>query len=180
MSNALVVVDMQNDFIDGALSNSAAQAIVDKIAKLVSKWEGLIVLTRDTHFDDYLETMEGKHLPVPHCLHKTNGWEVHPKIVAAVKNNRKARLVYLDKTSFGASNSLSATFNGHYGVGVAPKEIHFCGTCTDICVISNVLPMKALYQEVPIYVHENLCAGLTPEKHAAAIEVMKSCQVEVI
>lgn len=179
MNKVLVVVDMQNDFIDGALANKDAQKIVDKMAKYVSKWDGAIIFTRDTHDTDYLSTMEGKYLPVPHCLGGTQGWEVNEKILNAAKANKKARLIFMDKGTFGAPNSLAIAVRN-----CAQKqqidEIVFCGTCTDICVVSNVLGLKSAFSETLIKVVPALCAGLTPAKHKAAIEVMRSCQVEMV
>lgn len=177
MKKILIVVDMQNDFIDGALANEAAQAIVDKTARYVSRWEGRIIFTRDTHnAADYLETAEGKHLPIPHCIEGTPGWNINEKILDAAKKNKKATLSFLNKTTFGTGVSLATTImtNGF------PEEIQICGTCTDICVVSNALALKSLLSEVPMKLLSSLCAGLTKEKHEAAIEVMKSCQIEVV
>jgi nicotinamidase-related amidase len=177
-NKVLVVVDMQNDFIDGALANKDAQKIVTKTAKFVSEWEGVIIFTRYTHYDDYLETMEGKYLPVPHCIENTEGWNVNKKILDAATKNRKARIAYLNKNKFGAPNSLVAVLRNSYPRGEV-NEVVFCGTCTDICVVSNVLGVKNL-TDIPVKVIPSLCAGLTPAKHKAAIEVMRSCQVEVL
>ena len=177
-NKVLVVVDMQNDFIDGALANKDAQKIVNKIAKLVSKWEGMLIFTRDTHYEDYMETLEGKHLPVPHCIENTKGWEVNSAIMEAAGKNKKARIAILNKHAFGAPNSLAAVMRNNCQGAI--EEVVFCGTCTDICVVSNVLGLKAIMTETPIKVIPSLCAGLTPAKHKAAIEVMRSCQVEVL
>lgn len=176
-NKVLVVVDMQNDFIDGSLSNKAAQAIVPKIAKYVGKFEGLIVFTRDTHHDDYLKTREGKYLPVPHCIHQTTGWQINDKIYKAASDNKKARVVIVDKTHFSAGNSIVV---GIRNIHPEVNEIELCGTCTDICVVSNALNLSTCFRDAKISVHKNLCAGLTPEKHEAALEVMRSCQIEVV
>jgi nicotinamidase-related amidase len=176
-NKVLVVVDMQNDFIDGALANPLAQKIVDKVAKYISKFEGLIVFTRDTHQKDYLETREGKHLPVPHCIAMTNGWQINSKIFKAAEDNKKARVIVVNKSTFSAGTSL---YVGIKTVFEYPNEIEVCGTCTDICVVSNALSLIGSFKEARISVLEKLCAGLTKEKHKAAIEVMRSCQIEVV
>ncbi len=174
----LIVIDMQNDFIDGALANPEAQKIVDKTAKLVANWEGDIIFTRDTHNSvEYPSSLEGRYLPTLHCVENTDGWQINEKIIGAAKKNKKARVAFLNKGQFGAGASLTATISR---LSPTCDGIYFCGTCTDICVISNVLPIKASFSETPIYIYEKLCAGLTVEKHKAAIEVMKSCQVEII
>lgn len=176
-NKVLIVVDMQNDFIDGALANPSAQAIVTKVAKYVSKFEGLIVFTRDTHHDNYLSTREGKYLPIPHCIHQTAGWQINEKIYKAASDNKKARVVVLDKTHFSAGNSITVAIRTIYS-DVA--EIELCGTCTDICVVSNALNISTCFRDAKITVHKDLCAGLTKEKHEAALEVMRSCQIEVV
>ncbi len=174
----LVVVDMQNDFIDGSLKNVAAQAIVPKIADYVSSFKGLIVFTRDTHRENYLETREGKHLPIPHCIAQTEGWQINKEIIAAARRNEKARVMIVDKPTFSAGADLSRAIKIVCGEYV--KSIEFCGTCTDICVISNALSMVREFTASDIIVHKDLCAGLTEEKHNAALEVMRSCQIEVV
>ena len=172
----LVVIDMQNDFIDGSLANPDAQKIVDNIARTVSEWIGSVIFTRDTHTENYSETEEGRHLPIPHCIKETFGWEINDKIYSAAINNKNARLKIVDKPTFGAGTLLyDAIMEGE-----KPCEVVFVGTCTDICVVSNVLILKSFLSETPISVIESLCAGLTKEKHAAAIEVMRSCQVKII
>lgn len=172
----LVVVDMQNDFIDGALSNTDAQAIVKDIAQLVSSWQGLIVFTRDTHDSHYLNTQEGKYLPVPHCIKDTNGWQINQQIFDSANNNVNAQIVVVDKPTFGAGNLLYDAITKY----CVPQEIVFCGTCTDICVVSNVLAIKALLPETPVKVLAHYCAGVTKQKHNAALEVMQSCQAQII
>ena len=176
MNKVLVVIDMQNDFIDGALANPAAQEIVDKVADLAKGWKGRIIFTRDTHQEDYLETQEGRKLPVKHCITGTDGWRINEKIERAAKGNAFVSVQYVDKPSFGAGTLL---FDAIVQEGV-PDEIVFCGTCTDICVVSNALILKSFLPETPMFAVKNCCAGLTKEKHEAAIEVMKSCQIDVI
>jgi nicotinamidase-related amidase len=171
MDKLLIIVDMQNDFIDGALANPAAQAIVPGIVDFVKNWTGKIGVTFDTHQENYLETQEGKNLPFAHCIINTEGHRLNAQI-AAVTNDRVNYTVF--KPTFGFAGW------GQYGFDSRFNEVVVVGTCTDICVVSNVLAIKAAYPELKVTVIENLCAGLSPEKHAAAIEVMKSCQVNVV
>lgn len=170
MKKALIIIDMQNDFVTGALANVDAQKIVSPIAKFASDYDGDIILTRDTHGDSYLMTQEGEKLPIRHCVRGTPGHDVVKEIRDAC-SAKKSR--YIDKCTFGFHDKTIWDL-GEY------DEVDVVGTCTDICVVSNVLILKSLYPSLTIRVHDNLCAGLTPEKHAAAIEVMKSCQAEVV
>lgn len=172
----LIVVDMQNDFIDGSLANPAAAAIVEPMAEYIKNFNGRVIFTRDTHFSDYLKTQEGRNLSIKHCIIDTEGWEVNKTLEnAALDNPYKEGALVVDKTSFGDIENLSDYINSY-----STKEIYLCGTCTDICVISVALNLKARYPEIKMYCIADLCAGLTPEKHAAALEVMRSCQIEVI
>ena len=171
MKKVLIVVDMQNDFIDGSLANPAAQVIVNPMIKQIKGFDGHIIFTQDTHFDDYANTQEGKKLPVEHCKFGTYGWEIQPDIWRAVNETDFTRVINIRKGTFGY------TYWDDYLSSY--DEIYICGTCTDICVISNVLIIKALFPEKKIVVLKDLCAGLTPEKHEAALEVMRSCQVDV-
>lgn len=171
MDKLLIIVDMQNDFIDGALANPAAQAIVPRIVDFAKNWTGEIGITYDTHEENYLSTQEGQNLPIAHCIINTDGHKLNAKI-AEVINNKISYTVM--KPAFGFASW------GQYGFDKHFDEIVLVGTCTDICVISNTLAIKAAYPELKVSVIEKLCAGSTPEKHAAAIEVMKSCQVNVI
>lgn len=172
----LVIVDMQNDFITGSLANNEALRTVDKIAVLAASFKGLIVFTRDTHQENYLATQEGKKLPVIHCLKDSEGWQINETIYQAALNNKEAKITIVDKPNFGSGTLLFDTIKEV----TKPTEIIFCGTCTDICVVSNALILKAFFPEVPIKVIESCCSGLTKEKHKAALEVMQSCQVEII
>ena len=165
----LIVVDMQNDFVTGSLANPAAQAIVEPIAKLILDYDGDEVLaTRDTHYEDYLETPEGKALPVPHCVYMTEGW----------------RFAYPIDYSLGFVAGrilMKKTFGTVEGWKLDKFDvIEMCGTCTDICVISNALILKTLYPKATVRVLSHLCAGTTPERHQAALDVMRSCQIEVV
>lgn len=182
MKKVLIVVDMQNDFIDGSLANKDAQSIVEPIARLVESWGGDIIFTRDTHFDNYLDTLEGKYLPVPHCNLHTSGWDINPIISNAANNNEKCNIKYINKENFGVIRWDYFIYpNEAHDLGKCNyDEIYMCGTCTDICVVSNALILKSIFTETPIKIYGNLCAGVTKEKHGAALEVMRSCQCEVI
>lgn len=177
MNKVLIVVDMQNDFIDGALANPMAQAIVHDVANYVSTFEGLTLFTRDTHDANYLKTREGKNLPIPHCMELTDGWKINNEIYLAAKNNVKSKILIIEKSKFSAETQLYLAIKA---VCDSPGEIQVCGTCTDICVISNVLSLVSIFPDANIVVLEDLCAGLTKEKHEAALEVMRSCQVNII
>jgi nicotinamidase-related amidase len=169
MKNILIVVDMQNDFIDGALGTTEALAIVPYVKTLIEGFDGEVLFTRDTHFENYMETEEGRNLPVPHCIKGTHGWEIRGELDALRK--REA----IDKLTFGSRDL----------VDVLAREgeiesITFVGLCTDICVISNAMLLKAFYPEIPLIVDAKGCAGVTPESHTRALEAMKMCQIRVI
>lgn len=172
----LIVVDMQHDFIDGSLANTAAQKIIPNIVKKIQDFDGdLIVFTRDTHSDNYLETAEGKVLPVKHCIKDSTGWFVVTELLSAADDSEKPR-IFLDKPTFGYKDWVTF-FTKH---DIDPTEIEIVGTCTDICVASNALILKAEYPNATFTVDASCCAGLSPEKHAAALEVLGSCQVNVV
>ena len=180
MMKILIVVDMQNDFISGSLGTPEAQAIVPKVKEKIEQYlkdDYYIVYTRDTHFkEDYLSTQEGKLLPVEHCLKDSFGWEIAEEVdyTNLAYNYSSWRIQCLNKTSF--SYPFWRTFLGE----LTPDcKVELIGLCTDICVVSNALVIKSLYPEVPIYVDASCCAGVTPEKHKAALETMKSCQIHV-
>lgn len=171
MKNVLVVVDMQKDFIDGALGTKEAEAVVDKVAEAIRSFEGDIVFTRDTHFENYLETQEGRNLPVVHCIKDTGGWQIDRKLAALCPNGMKI----FDKVTFG-SVALAEYLK-------ADKELEcvtLVGLCTDICVISNALLIKANMPEIKVRVLEACCAGVTPQSHKNALEAMKMCQIEIV
>lgn len=172
----LVVVDMQNDFITESLANQDALKIVDNIAKYLSDFDGEIIFTKDTHQDNYLETYEGKNLPIKHCIEGTHGWEINDKLLAAIAN--KNNVTTFLKPTFGYASELTKHIL-KIAKGEHIEQIEFVGTCTDICVVSNVLGLKEHMPETDIIVHGNMCAGLTKESHEAALTVMKSCQVKV-
>ena len=173
MRKILLVIDMQKDFIDGALGTPEAVAIVDKVAAEIKKYPAEDVFaTRDTHPANYLDTQEGRNLPVVHCVKGTPGWEIDEKIAAALGD---AEIV--DKPTFGSvvlAEKMAALAEAE------PLEITLVGLCTDICVVSNALLVKAFLPETPVRVIADCCAGVTPESHAAALETMKMCQVEVV
>lgn len=166
MKKTLIVVDMQNDFIDGSLGSKEAVAIVENVKKKISEYAAAgneIIFTRDTHQADYLSTNEGKHLPVEHCIEGTHGWEIADGLEVP-------GAIYVDKPNFGYPDW--AKYN--------LEEVELVGLCTDICVVSNALIIKAVYPEIKVSVASDCCAGVTPESHLAALTTMKMCQVEVI
>ena len=173
MRKILLVIDMQKDFIDGALGTAEAAAIVDRVAAEIKKYPaGDVFATRDTHPEDYLETQEGRNLPVVHCVKGTPGWEINEKIAAALGNAE-----IIDKPTFGSvvlAEKMAALAEAE------PLEITLVGLCTDICVVSNALLVKAFLPETPVRVIADCCAGVTPASHAAALETMKMCQVEIL
>lgn len=173
----LVIVDMQNDFIDGVLGTSEAQAIVPKVVEKIKNFsDGYIVATLDTHGADYLSTMEGKNLPVPHCIEGTEGWYINKDIVdAAATLNEGVVLGSLRKSTFGSTEL--ASYLSHMCFTHNIEAIEFIGVCTDICVISNAMLAKAFLPEVPIIVDASCCAGVTPESHKNALAAMKQCHI---
>lgn len=183
--NILIIVDAQNDFIDGALSNEVAQSRVSNIVERINNFtNGVIVLTKDTHSENYLNTKEGKKLPIKHCVRGSDGWEINSDILKAVDtkitNDKSVKMVVLCKPTFG-SGELLGVVDGIASSVNYDVYVEVMGFCTDICVISNVLMLKARYYETfDINVVENCCAGVTPEKHKAALDVMESCQINVI
>ena len=170
--DVLIVVDMQNDFIDGALGSKMAQAIVENVNQKVKEAEEngkVIIFTKDTHYENYLDTEEGKNLPVPHCIVNTEGWEIADKI--KVPNDANI----LQKNTFGAkflSDYLLMCDN--------IKNIELVGLCTDICVISNAIVAKTAEPNAHIIVDASCCAGVTPKSHDTALSAMKTLQIEVI
>ena len=167
--NILVVVDMQNDFIDGALGTPEALAIVPYVKQRVESFDGKVFFTRDTHFADYMDTQEGKNLPVSHCIQNTPGWEIRPELEALRKTQA------IDKLTFGSSD-LPAVLAKESNI----ENITFMGLCTDICVISNVMITKAFFPEIPLIVDAKGCAGVTPESHQNALNAMKMCQITIV
>jgi nicotinamidase-related amidase len=173
MRDVLIVVDMQKDFIDGALGTAEAVAIVPNVAKKVRDFKGDVIFTRDTHFENYMDTQEGHNLPVPHCIRETEGWQICKELQPFAEN-----APIIDKTTFG-SMELGPILQDMHEDG-AISSITFVGLCTDICVISNVMIAKAFLPEVPIIVDAACCAGVTPDSHNTALASMRTCQVQVI
>ena len=202
----LVVIDMQNDFITDALGTPEAPNIVDSVCGLIRSFDGQVVYTRDTHFEDYLNTQEGKKLPVEHCIKGTDGWQICKKVSECIGEED----LIVDKVTFGAEqlpnllrkrmkreytaddmamsaervkseNSEGSAENNENAVAdMIPEEIHLAGLCTDICVISNAMICKAAFPETLIYIHEACCAGVTPESHRTALDAMRACQMEIV
>ena len=171
MKEALVVIDMQNDFIDGSLGTTEAQNIVPYVVKKINSFSGDLYYTRDTHSEDYLNTLEGKKLPILHCIKDSFGWEIQKEVW---EDKEKKNPIIIDKPTF-ASTQLAQT--------LAQKQydrITLVGLCTDICVISNALNIKALLWETPIVVEEACCAGVTPQSHKQALNAMTMCQIDIV
>lgn len=184
--NLLIVVDMQKDFITGALGNDETKAVISNVCELIKKNidenpELPVICTYDTHDKGYLDTQEGKKLPVPHCINGTDGWELDPEVEAAAAERKRPVL----KDTFGAMNLPEEIKKIMIGMAAEGKKetietITLCGVCTDICVISNAMLLKAFFPEIPIRVAADCCAGVTPASHANAIEAMKMCQIDIV
>jgi len=163
----LIVIDMQKDFVDGSLGTPEAQAIVPNVEKKAADGNyDKVLFTFDTHYENYMNTLEGKKLPVPHCVKGTAGWE---SVLSAETLGINETII---KNTFGYNNWLMKLYD--------VDSIELVGLCTDICVISNALILRALFPDVPITVDASCCAGTTPEAHKAALTVMKSCQIDII
>lgn len=173
MRKILIVVDMQKDFIDGSLGTKEAVGIVPRvIAKIKSYRKNDVYATRDAHSSNYLQTQEGRNLPVVHCVKGTPGWEIQPDIAGLISPSH-----IFDKPTFGSINLAHEMTKCRHGDDL---EIELVGLCTDICVVSNALLLKAYLPEVRIIVDARCCAGVTPEKHEAALKTMESCQIDVL
>ncbi|MBQ2251991.1 MAG: cysteine hydrolase [Clostridia bacterium] len=171
MKNILIVVDMQNDFIDGALGTKEAVAIVGNVKEKIANFDGEVIFTRDTHESDYLGTQEGKNLPVEHCICGTFGWEIRSELTEIKEGS------VIDKPTFGSRKLAELLYEKHLTEEIG--EITLIGLCTDICVISNALVIKAFLPEVKITVDSSCCAGVTPESHENALSAMKMCQINI-
>ncbi len=171
MRKVLIVVDMQKDFIDGALGTKEAAAIVDNVAETIKTFDGEVIFTRDTHHENYMETQEGKNLPVPHCIEGTDGWQIDKKLQVL----RTDPMKIFDKPTFG-----SVALAEYLKADEEIESVTLVGLCTDICVISNALLIKANMPETQIRVIEKCCAGVTPQSHANALEAMKMCQIQIV
>lgn len=169
MLKVLIVVDMQNDFITGALGTKEAAAIVPRVAEKVSCFDGKVFFTRDTHGTDYCNTQEGRILPVPHCIRDTEGWNIHADLAAYCKD------APVDKNAFGSVELCSMLCELHKNEPI--ESITLVGLCTDICVISNAMLIKAFLPEIPVIVDAACCAGVTPQSHENALQAMQACQI---
>lgn len=171
----LIVIDMQNDFISGALGTPEAQSIVEGVCGTIRRFSGRVLATRDTHGADYLSTQEGRRLPVVHCVKGTPGWELEGSVAEAC---RERDAVIFDKPAFGSMELADYLTVLHAKTPL--KRILLAGLCTDICVISNALLVKAALPEVPVAVDAACCAGVTPESHETALAAMRMCQIEIL
>ena len=173
MRKILIVVDMQNDFIDGALGTAEAVEIVPRVVEKIRQYDPRdVYLTRDTHYENYLDTQEGQKLPVTHCVKGTDGWQLRAEVAEAAQG-----ATVVDKPTFGSAELAGRLMAERTQNAL---ELEMVGLCTDICVVSNALLLKAAMPEVPISVDASCCAGVTPEKHRAALETMRSCQIDVV
>ena len=174
MKHILIVVDIQNDFVDGALGTAEAVAMVGNAANKIKEFDGEIFVTFDTHFENYMETAEGSKLPVPHCIKGTKGWEINREIAKSLEGKAFTKV---EKLTFG---SVELPKLIRKVAGNEDFDITLIGLCTDICVVSNALILKANFPEKEIYVDAACCAGVTPETHNAALTTMKMCQINII
>lgn len=174
MKKFLIAVDLQKDFVDGALGTKEAVSIIPAAAKKIKDFDGKIFVTYDTHFDDYMQTSEGKKLPVPHCIKGTDGWKLDKNIAEALDGKDYAAV---EKNTFGSvklPEMIKEAANGE------KFSVELIGLCTDICVVSNALLIKASFPEAEIKVDSACCAGVTPQLHESALDTMKSCQIDIV
>lgn len=172
MEKILVVIDMQNDFINGSLGTKEAESIVPNVINKIKEYEPKnIYATRDTHYENYLETSEGKNLPVAHCIKDSEGWKINNEIMQELSESK-----IIDKITFGSTDLADVLFARNDKSDI---EIELVGLCTDICVVSNALLLKARMPETHISVDSACCAGVTPESHDAALTTMKMCQIDI-
>lgn len=174
-TNVLVVIDMQNDFLTGALRNEEGISIIPNVVEKINNFKGLVIATRDTHYNNYLETHEGKYLPVVHCVEDTDGWKIESSVQEAIDNSGASMIV--NKNQFGTTDLYAKIrdvwqYNGNL-------NITLIGVCTDICVVSNALILRAKFPEANITVDASCCAGVTPETHRAALTTMKMCHIDI-
>ena len=165
----LIVVDMQNDFITGSLGSDLARAIVPSVVEKVKAFDGKVIFTRDTHFDDYMTTQEGRNLPVPHCIKDSDGWQICDEL-------KPYATTVIDKITFGSIDLPQILKNYTELI----DRIELCGLCTDICVISNAMLLKAAFPEVAIIVDSSCSAGVSVESHNIALEAMRAVQIQII
>ncbi|MBQ2694768.1 MAG: cysteine hydrolase [Clostridia bacterium] len=171
--NFLIVIDMQNDFIDGVLGTKEAVAILPAVKEKIKNFNGRVLFTRDTHESDYLSTQEGQNLPVEHCMRDTHGWQINAELDALRKEEP------IDKPVFG-SVALGQLLKAYDTYEEKIESITLVGVCTDICVISNAMLIKSFLPETPIFVDAACCAGVTPESHERALDAMAVCQIKVL
>ena len=174
MKHFLIVVDMQNDFVDGALGTKEAEAIVDNVVAKIAAFDGEILATLDTHTEHYMDSAEGRKLPVVHCVRGTEGWQFNERVCAALEQRGYTAI---EKPTFGSvelPQRIKALAAGE------DFTLELVGLCTDICVVSNALYLKANFYETPITVDAACCAGVTPETHAAALKTMEMCQINIL
>ena len=177
MAKLLIVVDMKKDFIDGALGTKEAVAIVPNVVEKIKEFQAagdFIIFTKDTHFENYMETQEGRNLPVEHCIKGTEGHEICDEIKAVVDLDKYKTY---EKLTFGSSELASDLNHGIYD---AVESVTLVGLCTDICVISNAMICKTFMTETPIYIAADCCAGVTPESHENALKAMEMCQIKIV
>ena len=165
----LIVVDMQNDFITGSLGSKLAEAIVPNVVRKVKDFDGKVIFTRDTHFEDYPDTQEGKKLPVAHCINDTDAWQICDELKSYASE-------IVDKVTFGSVTLPHILKNEGNDI----EEIVLCGLCTDICVISNAMILKAAFPEVKITVDSSCCAGVSMDSHNTALDAMRAVQIEIV
>lgn len=174
----LIVIDMQNDFIYGSLGTESAASIIPTVTTKIAQWEGGVIFTRDTHDEQYLQSQEGQMLPVVHCVKGSPGWEIVDDLVNLAKHKDSNTVQVIDKGQFGTLDLIPALQDLQQRHSI--ESITFIGVCTDICVVSNALIVKAAFPEIPISVDADCCAGSSEERHQAALETMRSCQITVI
>lgn len=173
MKQFLIVVDLQKDFVDGALGTPEAVSIVPRVVEKIRQFSGEIYVTMDTHGTDYLQTSEGRHLPVPHCIRGTEGWQLNQAVAQALAGKDYH---VVEKPTFGSVQLPQLISQATKG---ETFSLELVGLCTDICVVSNALLLKASFPEVPISVDAACCAGVTPQTHQAALDTMACCQITV-
>ena len=170
----LIVVDMQKDFVNGSLGSKDAEAIVPAVVKKAKEFDGDLIFTKDTHFENYMDTQEGHFLPVPHCMKGTDGWNLIPELEKIAIERDAATY---EKITFGCPELAEDLLERNKKTPI--ESIELVGLCTDICVISNAMVIKAFFPEVPIIVDAKCCAGVTPESHTQALNAMKVCQIQI-
>lgn len=183
--HAKIIIDVQNDFVfHKLLGSEAARAALPNIVKFIEDCgeNDVIFYTKDTHHENYMDTLEGKHLPIPHCIKPTEGWQICPTVKAALaKKDKMFRVMGIEKNTFGSIDLMDQLKDDEHFFGEGYfEDITFVGFCTDICVISNALLARAYFPNTPIYVKADCCAGVTPESHQAALTILKANHIDII